>query len=118
MDDCDELMHAFFFNGFVDSDDLPLNISHETLQQNKILRVAKNLAGECIELLKKSRRERGWPIQRVSLQALGFRMLRTTRTTRTTNGQPDRHTYRHTDRHADRQTYRQTDRHVGGLDSK
>merc|ERR1719486_1193454 len=56
----DELLPRYlnFVRGVVDSDDLPLNVSREQLQQNKIIKViSKKLVRKVLELMKKLAKE-------------------------------------------------------------
>merc|ERR1712039_230815 len=59
-DKFEELLPRYlnFVRGVVDSDDLPLNVSREQLQQNKIMKViSKKLVRKVLELMKKLAKE-------------------------------------------------------------
>lgn len=59
--DCEELMPMYlrFVRGVVDSDDLPLNISRETLQDNQIIaKIRKNLVRKVLEKMEEIAKEK------------------------------------------------------------
>ncbi|KAG1680535.1 Endoplasmin [Nymphon striatum] len=59
-DDFDDMMPSYlrFVRGVVDSDDLPLNVSRETLQQHKLLKVIKKkLVRKTLDMIKKLPKE-------------------------------------------------------------
>nr|CAG4645364.1 EOG090X01EZ [Lynceus sp. MCZ IZ 141354] len=59
-DDFQDMMPSYlnFIRGVVDSDDLPLNVSRETLQQHKLIKVIKKkLVRKALDMLKKLSKE-------------------------------------------------------------
>jgi len=60
-DDCNELLPLYlrFVRGLVDADDLPLNVSRETLQHNKVVeRIRSNLVRRILTMLEEMAKDR------------------------------------------------------------
>lgn len=61
MDDCQDLLPVWlrFIKGVVDSEDLPLNVSRETLQDNKIVKIMqKQVVNNCLSMLEDLAKEK------------------------------------------------------------
>jgi len=61
MDDCEDLLPDYlrFVKGVVDSSDLPLNVSRETLQDEAVIhRIRKSIVGRILKTLKEMQEER------------------------------------------------------------
>jgi len=61
MENCEDLLPVWlrFIRGVVDSEDLPLNVSRETLQDNKIIRVMqKQVVNHCLSMLEELAEQR------------------------------------------------------------
>ena len=61
MDDCEELLprHLRFIKGVVDSEDLPLNVSRETLQDSRQIRVIrKQIVSQSLSMISKLKEEK------------------------------------------------------------
>jgi molecular chaperone HtpG len=61
MDNCEELLPQWlrFVRGVIDSDDLPLNVSRETLQDSQVVQaIRKHVVKKAIDLLEKVAKER------------------------------------------------------------
>lgn len=60
MDDCEKLLPTWlrFVKGVVDSADLPLNVSREMIQENRLLeKIRKNLTGKVLSTLEEMKRD-------------------------------------------------------------
>ena len=61
MDDCEELLPAWlrFVRGIIDSDDLPLNVSREILQEDKVVKsIRKGVVKKLLDLLESVAKDR------------------------------------------------------------